>query len=63
MEQCNACQGTGLVPRKSPFFCPRHPTGVIVCMYCENVEKSNFVTCDKCMGTGKVKKGPSYRML
>ena len=56
MEQCKICRGSGLVERDQPFFCNRHPLGVIACMYCENVPKGIHVTCDKCTGTGEVKK-------
>jgi DnaJ-class molecular chaperone len=56
-QKCKSCEGTGLVRRKFQFRCQEnHPEGVITCMYCENVSKANYVTCEECYGEGMRRK-------
>ncbi len=54
-QQCKKCQGTGWILRDTPYICPGiHTPGVISCMLCENVQKGNYETCDKCNGSGEI---------
>ena len=52
---CRHCLGTGLVLRGDTFKCPSntHTSLTKTCMYCENANKSRYVECYACMGTGR----------
>ena len=54
--QCQVCKGTGLILRQKGFKCPSntHISLSKTCMYCENANKSLYVECDACLGTGIV---------
>lgn len=53
---CNACNGHGLVKIK-PYVCVNCKTmNILSCMYCENINKSPWDECQKCLGAGKIKK-------
>jgi DnaJ-class molecular chaperone len=59
MEQCTNCNGSGLVLREEPFLCPGfHSSTIVSCVYCENVNKGVYVSCEKCYGCGKAKVNP-----
>lgn len=56
MVTCKKCNGSGLVKRIKPFVCKfEHAEDVNICIFCENKNKSLYIDCDICKGTGDVK--------
>ncbi len=51
--RCRQCKGAGLIKGKA-YLCNHCCTSIFQsCMYCENVNKSNFTECSNCIGSGR----------
>ena len=56
MTMCKKCNGSGLIKRNKPFVCKfGHSENVNICIFCENANKSLYIDCDVCNGSGEIK--------
>jgi hypothetical protein len=56
--RCSRCFGTGLIKREILFSCSNCENKYYNCFKCENSNKTLWIECIKCYGTGENKPNP-----
>ncbi len=54
-KNCSVCKGYGLVLYPEKVICRSEECNqgaILNCMYCENIDKTRYIECNKCLGSG-----------
>lgn len=49
---CQKCNGSGLMLRETDFICSNKHSFTSNCFRCERKDKSKYIVCKYCVGTG-----------
>ena len=61
--RCMRCFGTGLIKREMQFICENCINNINNCYKCENINKTIWIDCVKCLGSGEIEHKSSQNIL